>query len=614
MPSRLYCWIAAFCLGLAPGAALAELPWGPGDWPQWRGPKRDGVSRETGLLKEWPEGGPKKLWEVDHVGVGYSSLSIKDGRLYTQGDLGGVEHVICLAAKDGSVLWQVQPDKVAAALAQRVAAEMKRHDRDGSGQLEEVEALTAYGPRAFASDGDDPKADAEGLAGRRAAALVEAFDKDGDGKLSFAELPQLRDEFLRVDAQDKDADNATLARQRAEDNLRAGDKDGDEKVSRDESRPTIFLFRFGDADQRDPATNRGDNFLTLDEMEQYFLRREPGRDGLLAADELENFFVRTYPLRDGVLSAAELRGVYGGYRNGYGDGPRSTPTVDGDRVYSEGGMGDVSCLEAATGKTIWHVNLVSDLGGGVPGWGYSESPLVLGDLLIVTPGGGKGTVAALNKYTGEVVWRSNNQEGAQYSSPVAAELAGVPQIVQFARESVFGVSADKGELLWKYSKANNGTANVCTPIALADHVFASSGYGTGGGLVHVTREGEGQKAEEVYFEKRMANHHGGIVLVDDYMYGYGSGGLICMNYLTGKVAWTGRGGKGSLVVADGMLYCLDEGYRMSLVEASPGQYTVRGEFKIESLGRPSWAHPVVAGGRLYIRNQHKLACYDVSAQ
>ncbi|MBI1901555.1 MAG: PQQ-binding-like beta-propeller repeat protein [Planctomycetia bacterium] len=613
MPSRLHCWLAALCLALVPSAAMAELPAGPGDWPQWRGPNRDGISRETGLLKDWPEGGPKKLWEVDRVGVGYSSLSIKDGRIFTQGDLDGVEHVICLSARDGSVLWQVQPDKVAALLVQRVADEMKRFDRDGSGQLEEVEGLAAYGPRAFSSDAIDPDANAESLAGSRAAAIFEAYDKDDDGKLSFAELPLLRDEFLRVDAQDKDADNAALARQRAEVIMKSADKDGDEKLSRDESRPTIFNFRFGEAESRDPATNRGDNLLTTEEMEQYFVRREPGRDGLVTANELKDFFLRNYPRRDGVLSATELRGIYGGLRDGMGDGPRGTPTIDGDRVYSEGGLGDVSCLDAATGKTLWQKSLATDLGGARPGWGYSESPLIEGDLVIVTPGGNKGTLAALNKYTGEVVWRSNNKEGAQYSSPVVAELAGVRQIVQFARESVFGVTADKGELLWKYSAANNGTANCATPIPHADHVFASSSYGAGGGLVHVSRDGDGQKAEEVYFEKRMANHHGGIVLVEDYMYGYGNGGLICMNYLTGKIAWTGRGGKGSLVVADGMLYCLDEGQKMSLVEASPGQYTVRGEFKIESQGRPSWAHPVVAGGRLYIRNQQKLACYDICA-
>jgi outer membrane protein assembly factor BamB len=348
----------------------------------------------------------------------------------------------------------------------------------------------------------------------------------------------------------------------------------------------------------------------------YLIKSEPGRDGFLTEEELTQFYLTKHPGRDGVLTAEKLKGYYGGYRNGYGDGPRGTPTLDGDSLYAEGGSGDVSCLDAATGKTTWHVNLAADLGGGVPGWGYSESPLVLGDWLIVTPGGQKGTLAALDKRTGKLVWRSEGvTEPAQYSSPVVAELGKVRQIVQMGHKSVFGVRADTGRFLWNYAKANNGTANVCTPIPYKDHVFASSDYGTGGGLVHIGSEGQGDKAEEVYFEKKMANHHGGIVRVEDYLYGFGNGGLICMNFFTGQIAWQNRSvGKGSVVFADGMLYCLGESYQVALVEANPKEYREHGRFKIDNLGRPSWAHPVVAGGRLYIRNQGRLAAYDIKAR
>jgi outer membrane protein assembly factor BamB len=205
-------------------------------------------------------------------------------------------------------------------------------------------------------------------------------------------------------------------------------------------------------------------------------------------------------------------------------------------------------------------------------------------------------------------------EGAHYASPQAADIAGTRQIVQFARQNVFGVSADSGKLLWSYGGANNGTANIATPLIFQDHVFAASGYGKGGGLVKIAADAAAQKADEVYFEKKMANHHGGLVRVGDFMYGFGNGGLICMKFLTGEIAWTnGSVRKGSLVYADGMLYCLGEGHQMALVEANPTEYREHGRFAIPELGRPAWAHPVVSGGRLYLRNMRQLTSYDVKA-
>ncbi|HTN75846.1 MAG TPA: PQQ-binding-like beta-propeller repeat protein, partial [Pirellulaceae bacterium] len=279
----------------------------------------------------------------------------------------------------------------------------------------------------------------------------------------------------------------------------------------------------------------------------------------------------------------------------------------------EGGNGDVACLEAETGKTLWFVNLRADFGGGVPGWGYSESPLVIGDWLIVTPGGKAGTLAALNKNDGKVVWRSTDvTEGAHYSSPVYAEIGGIKQIVQFANQSVFGVTLDGGKLLWRYTAPANGTANCCDPIIEGDLVFAASAYGTGGGLARIVPAGSLQAAEEVYFEKKMGCHHGGIVKVGDYMYSAAAGALICMDYKTGKIAWQARGpGKGALCVADGMLYVLGENHEIALVEATPEEYRERGRFKIQEHGRPAWAHPVVAGGRLYLRDQESLSVYDL---
>jgi outer membrane protein assembly factor BamB len=606
----------AICLFAITSFVSAQVPSGPSDWPQWRGPNRDGISLEKGLLKEWPQGGPKVLWQVDAVGAGYSSMAVKDGRVFTQGDLNGVEHVIALSVEDGRVLWAVQPEPVSARLAERLASELKQLDKNGDGVVDELEALARFGWDLNKYD-QPAGGDSAALATARAEKLFAALDQNQDGKLSFAEAGNaFRDYFERMDIADTQADAAKLAAQRTAAYLKELDKDADGKVSRQESRGSAADRFFGRADERDATTQRGDDQLTAAEIEQYLVKSEAGRDGDISRDELQAFYAKSRVAGDGVLTVAELRGVYGGYRNGMGDGPRGTPTVDGDRVFAEGGNGDVTCLDAATGKTIWHVNLRDDFGGGVPGWGYSESPLIEGNLLIVTPGGKKGTVLALDKYTGGVVWQSSSvTEGAHYASPVAADIGGVRQIVTFARDSVFGVTANSGQFLWRYTAANNGTANCCTPIVFKDYVFASSGYGTGGGLAKITNDGDKQAAEEVYFEKKLASHHGGMTKVGDYIYCNGAGPLMCMDYLSGKTAWQSRSvGKGSLVVADGMLYLLSENHEVALAEVTPEEYREHGRFKIESHGRPSWAHPIVAGGRLYIRDQQSLTAYDVRAQ
>ena len=304
-----------------------------------------------------------------------------------------------------------------------------------------------------------------------------------------------------------------------------------------------------------------------------------------------------------------------GYRHGSGNGARGTPTVDGEYVFAEGGGGALTCLKAATGKVVWSLHLLNDFDGGnrPPGWGYCESPLVDGQNLIVTPGGHSGAVAALNKLTGDVVWRSTDvTDRAHYCSPIVADPFGVRQIIQFTRKRIVGLNAQTGKLLWDYSNSANGTANVATPICRGQYVFSASGYGTGGGLIKLSRKGNSFSAEEVYFSRPMANHHGGIVLVAGKLFGFGSGGLICLDFATGEIAWRNRSvRKGSLCQADGHLYCLGEGNEMALVEGGGGKYVEKGRFRISKSGRPSWAHPVVANGRLYIRDQNVLTTYDI---
>lgn len=600
-------------------SAVIALPLGAtahaGDWPQWRGPSRDGHSTETGLLEAWPDDGPPVAWKVNNVGVGYSSVSVASGRVFTMGDLDGIEHILCLDERDGSVIWAVQPEPVARALEERVDTRFARADKNGDGELNELEAMSALGGRYAEADAVGDGAP-ETVAEERTRWLFGRLDRDSSGALAYSEVPgALQRDFARIDRPDSDADAQALAERRTKTLLEEADQDGDKRLSRRESRKTPLRRRFRSIDKKDPQTGDGDEQLTAGEIRQYFLTREKGKDGQLTPKELQEFFQREYPGRDGVLVKEDLYRHYGGFRNNRGDGPRATPTIEGNRLYAEGGTGDVSCLDVETGKTIWHVNLVDDLGGRRPGWGYSESPLIDGERLIVGPGGQKGTVAALNKHTGEVVWRSTGvPDRAHYASPIIAEVDGVRQIVKFTRKRVVGLNAGTGELLWDYSNSANGTANCATPIYHDNRVFTSSAYGTGGGLVELTRTNGRFEADEVYFEDRMANHHGGIILHEGYLYGFGSGGLICMNFETGKIAWRNRSvGKGSLCYADGHFYCFSERQTVGLVEANPREYVEKGRFKLPDSGWPSWAHPVVANGRLYIRDQEHLTAFDVRA-
>ncbi|MDA0285575.1 MAG: EF-hand domain-containing protein, partial [Planctomycetota bacterium] len=231
---------------------VAQVPSGPGDWPQWRGPNRDGISSDTGLLKEWPENGPKLAWQVDSVGVGYSSLVVKDGRVFTQGDLDGVEHVIALDAKDGKLLWAVQPAPVVSLLKEKLASEIKRLDTNNDGMVTEVEALARFGWKW--NDYNKP-ADEEldAIAARRSAVLLKELDKDGDGTLSYDEAGRfLQNEWQRIDRADKDAVAEALAGKRTVAYLKALDKDEDGSITRQESRGSWLDRQFGRFDERDP--------------------------------------------------------------------------------------------------------------------------------------------------------------------------------------------------------------------------------------------------------------------------------------------------------------------------------------------------------------------------
>jgi outer membrane protein assembly factor BamB len=408
-------------------ASLLSLPLLASDWPQWRGPDRTDLSKETGLLKSWPGKGPRLLWTCTEAGVGYSGPAVVGDRLYSMGGEGKSEFVFVLDVRTGKRLWNT-----------------------------EIGAL---------------------------------------------------------------------------------------------------------------------------------------------------------------------------FTEGHGDGPRATPTFEDGRLYALGGRGDLACLDAKTGKKLWAINLRKDLGGEMmSGWGYTESPLIDGQHVICTPGGDRGTLAALDKLTGKVVWRSTDlKDRAAYSSAVVAEVGGVRQYIQSTGKAVVGVAAQNGKLLWRTEEPAFKTAVIPTPIFHDSHVFATAGYGAGCDLIHLTPDGQSVKAEQVYgkeVKKNMVNHHGGVVLVGDDLYGYSDGkGWVCQDFKSGKIRWSNKSlGKGSVTFADGCLYCYseDDG-KVALVEASSAEWRELGRFKIpqesplrKSAGK-TWTHPVVANGRLYIRDQNLMFCFDVRA-
>lgn len=416
---RIYAWqpLLPTLLVLFIACSLAQAAESDsGNWPCWRGPQHNAVCLETGLLKAWPEEGPRLAWKIDTIGEGYSTASVVDGVIYTMGNRDGNEQVIALdATQQGKEHW-----------------------------------ATTIGP----------------------------VRHDGAG----------------------------------------------------------------------------------------------------------------YP------------------------GPRSTPAFDEGRLYTLGLNGDLVCLDAHSGRIIWRRDLVADFGGAIPNWGYSESVLVDGPWVLFTPGGSKATLAAVDKATGETVWQSPIGDGAGYSSIIISKAVGPKQYVQFTAQGLLGVRARDGQFLWRYNAPANGTANISTPVASGPLVFAASGYGAGGGLVELESNDETVTAKQIYFTKSMKNHHGGMVLVGDYLYGSNDPGLLtCLEFKTGKVKWADRApGKCAVLYADGRIYSRSEDGKVCLVEAQPDGFQLHGTFEQpDRSAQPSWPHPIIANGVLYLRDQGVLLAYDV---
>jgi len=309
------------------------------------------------------------------------------------------------------------------------------------------------------------------------------------------------------------------------------------------------------------------------------------------------------------------------------NGEHCTPTVDGGLVYALSCKSDLVCVDAKTGREQWRKNLMRDFGGQMMSvWGYSESPLVDGEKLICTPGAKAAMIVALDKKTGRLIWRSavpsfgqRGKDGAGYASCVVSEGGGIRQYVTLVGRGLIGVAAKDGKFLWGYDRVANGTANIPTPVVRGDYVFGSAGYGAGAALLKLTASGDSVKAQEVYFldGNTFQNHHGGFVLVGDYIYGghgHTAGAPVCIEFLTGKVMWrVGQpaGGSAAVAYADGRLYFRYESGSMVLIEATPEGYRQKGMFTIPVKTAESWPHPSIADGRLYLRDNDTLMCFDI---
>ncbi|MEZ6121656.1 MAG: PQQ-binding-like beta-propeller repeat protein [Planctomycetaceae bacterium] len=302
------------------------------------------------------------------------------------------------------------------------------------------------------------------------------------------------------------------------------------------------------------------------------------------------------------------------YHEGQGNGPRGTPTVVDGKVYALGGSGNLCCCSADDGKVIWQKNILSEFGGSNITWGISESVLIDDGHVICSPGGSRGTVVALNAATGATKWASQVPEGPQasYASPMVAVVGRVKQYVVFTSKGIVGVRANDGEPMWGQNKSSNGTANCATPLIIGSQVFSSSDYGTGAELVTLTSRGNTTQAQGVYHTKDMKNHHGGMVFLKGHVFGSNGDILSCVNLKTGQPTWRERGMKGSVVYADQKIVFRHEGGDVVLLAADSSSYQELGRFaQPDRSNRPAWSHPVIANGRLYLRDMDKLLVYNV---
>ena len=310
-----------------------------------------------------------------------------------------------------------------------------------------------------------------------------------------------------------------------------------------------------------------------------------------------------------------------------GDGPRGSVTVDGDRLYLIRGNGNLHCLSATEGKMLWQKDFEKEFGGKIMSrWGFSESPLIDGNHVICSPGGSQGTVIALDKNTGDVVWRTKElTDAASHSSPIIVVVNGIRQYVVLTAKNVTGIAAKDGRLLWKVpieGGAREVSAVIPTPVFFDDMVYVTNGYEVGCIGIKLTTDGDNVKAETIYKNRDISSQHGGVVLINGYIYGYTeSRTWACQNLKTGEMAWSERNtvtGKGAILGVNDRLLLLDmQNGRSAVIAASPegwkefGSMDLPERTKIVTQDNNVWTHPVVANDRFYIRDQDLLFCFNM---
>ncbi len=300
-------------------------------------------------------------------------------------------------------------------------------------------------------------------------------------------------------------------------------------------------------------------------------------------------------------------------------GSRTTPTFRDGTLYQLNPAGVLSAFVAASGEKIWSVDLKERFGARARTWGFTENVVVEGDHVLCMPGGPKGRVVALDRKTGETVWANTEiSDRAAYSSPIVVTHDGVRQFIALARESVVSVEVKTGKLLWTHKHPSTCDQNVTTPLYRDGKVFVTSGHRAGGRVVKINPDG--RSVQELWFGTELDNCHGGVVCLDGHLYGSGcrlyKRGLLCVELATGKIKYNAREiGKVSITHADGLLYCLGNDSKMALVDVTPERAKVVSKFKPPWKERPPClSHPVICGGRLYIRHLGELFVYDVRAK
>jgi hypothetical protein len=361
--------------------------------------------------------------------------------------------------------------------------------------------------------------------------------------------------------------------------------------------------------------------------DRLFIEGGKGQDDVLFALDIQNGVKELWSARMGPIF--QWKG------NEWNAGPNVTPTVDGETVYALGGLGDLVAVETKSGKVIWKKNLPADFGGEVNpigggsedptplGWGFAGAPLVNGDHLVVSPGGKQGLLAALDKKTGDLIWQSKEvKEQTSYSSPLLISVDGVKQYVQVTNAGSVGVAVENGKRLWSYRrKPAYDDVVIATPIYSNGLLFSTVGFAQGSDLIRLSKNGSTIDVETVYSNKAIENRDGGVVLVDGYLYGHSENkGWFCQEFKTGKMMWSDREvlPRGSILFADGNLYCSPEkGGVIVMIEATPKGWNERGRLKLPETSKqrkPSggfWTYPVIANGKLYLRDQELLFCYDI---